>query len=112
MASKKKQKEQELNWKQSVIVYLHDWICLLMVIFLVFLFFLRVIVVSGDSMYPTFRDGDYLLLLSIAALFFGGQYEGMGVTAFVILGGCLAVVLLGLKGEQKGNLKISKMMPR
>ena len=64
MASKKKQKEQELNWKQSVMVYLHDWICLLMVIFLVFLFFLRVIVVSGDSMYPTFRDGDYLLLLS------------------------------------------------
>ncbi len=56
--------------------------------------------------------GYYLLLLSIAALFFGGQYEGMGVTALVVLGGGLVVVLLGLKGEQKGNLKISKMMPR
>ena len=64
MASKNKQKEQELNWKQSLIVYLHDWICLLMAIFLVFLFLFRVIVVSGDSMYPTFWDGDYLLLLS------------------------------------------------
>ena len=63
MASSNK-KEQELNWKQNLVVYLQDWICLLMGIFLVFLFLFRVIVVSGDSMYPTFWDGDYLLLLS------------------------------------------------
>ena len=61
---KKKKKEQELNWKQSLVMYLQDWIYLLMAIFLVFLFLFRVIVVSGDSMYPTFWDGDYLLLLS------------------------------------------------
>lgn len=56
--------------------------------------------------------GYYLLLLSIAALFFGGQYEGMGVTALVVLAGGLCVAMMGLKGERKGNLKISKMMSR
>ena len=56
--------------------------------------------------------GYYLLLLSITALFFGGQYEGMGVTALVVLAGGLCVALMGLKGERKGNLKISKMMSR
>lgn len=38
----------------------------------------------------------YLLLLAITALFFGGQYQGMGVTALAVLGGCGAVGLLGL----------------
>ncbi len=45
-------------------VYLHDLIYLLMVIMLVFLIFFRVIIVSGDSMYATLWDGDYLFLLS------------------------------------------------
>ena len=52
------------NWKQSVISYLHDLVYMLMGILLVFLLFFRVIVVSGDSMYSTLLDGDYLLLLS------------------------------------------------
>ena len=42
----------------------------------------------------------YLLLLSITALFFGGQYQGMGVTALVIAGGA-GIVLLG--GFRKGK---------
>ena len=55
--------KKESNWKKSVIVYLHDLIYMLMAILLVFLLLFRVIVVSGDSMYSTLVDGDYLLLL-------------------------------------------------
>ena len=61
---KKKEKEKKLTWKETLILYLHDWIYLLMTIFVVFLVLFRVIIVSGSSMYPTFLDGDYLLLLS------------------------------------------------
>lgn len=61
---KKKEAEAKLDWKQSLVVYLHDWLYLLMVILLVFLIFFRVIVVSGESMYSTLLDGDYLLLLN------------------------------------------------
>jgi len=65
LASGKYSKNQQSagDWKKSVISYLHDLICMLMVILLVFLVFFRVIVVSGDSMYSTLVDGDYLLLL-------------------------------------------------
>ncbi len=62
-AEKRNTKEQKLNWKQLVVVYLHDWLFLLIAIFLLFLLLFRVIVVSGDSMYATLWDGDYLLLL-------------------------------------------------
>ena len=57
------ERNSETNWKKSVILYLQDLIYMLMGIFLVFLLFFRVIVVSGDSMYSTLLDGDYLLLL-------------------------------------------------
>ena len=65
MASGNYSSEQntETSWKKSVILYLQDLIYMLMGIFLVFLLFFRVIVVSGDSMYSTLLDGDYLLLL-------------------------------------------------
>ena len=65
MASENKADNQKAgnNWKQSVIFYLHDLVYMLMTILLVFLLFFRVIVVSGDSMYSTLLDGDYLLLL-------------------------------------------------
>ena len=53
----------ESNWKESVILYLHDLLYMLTAVLLVFLLFFRVIVVSGDSMYSTLLDGDYLLLL-------------------------------------------------
>ena len=51
------------DWKKSVVMYLHDLLYMLTTILLVFLLFFRVIVVSGDSMYSTLLDGDYLLLL-------------------------------------------------
>ena len=53
----------ESNWKKSIVIYLHDLIYMLMAVLLVFLLLFRVIVVSGDSMYSTLLDGDYLLLL-------------------------------------------------
>lgn len=62
-ASKGK-KEKKLGWKESLVLYLHDLIYMLMVILLLFLLVFRVIVVSGDSMKMTLLDGDYLLLLS------------------------------------------------
>ena len=65
MASEEKSpnKNIESSWQKSVIVYLHDLIYMLMTVLLVFLLLFRVIVVSGDSMYSTLLDGDYLLLL-------------------------------------------------
>ena len=54
---------QNGDWKRSIVMYLHDLVYMLMTILLVFLLFFRVIVVSGDSMYSTLLDGDYLLLL-------------------------------------------------
>ena len=58
-----KEKTEDGDWKKSLIMYLHDLIYMLMAMLLVFLLFFRVIVVSGDSMYSTLLDGDYLLLL-------------------------------------------------
>lgn len=47
----------------------------------------------------------YGTLLSMTALFFGGQYHGMGVTALLVAAGCGTVLLLGLKGEGRGTRK-------
>ena len=38
--------------------------------------------------------GYWLCLLLINALFFGGQYEGLGATAVMVLCGCVLVILL------------------
>ncbi len=56
--------EKPLTWKQNAVMYLHDLVLYVTVIMLVFLLFLRIIVVSGESMYATLWDGDYLLLVS------------------------------------------------
>ena len=46
--------------------------------------------------------GAYMVVLfAISALFFGGQYEGIGVTALVVLSGCVLPVLLGMN-RRKG----------
>lgn len=55
--------KEDNNWKKSVVLYIQDLVHMLIGIFLVFLLLFRVIVVSGDSMYSTLLDGDYLLLL-------------------------------------------------
>ncbi len=60
----KKENPEKTGWKKTVIMYIHDVVFLLIVVMLVFLLPFRIIVVSGDSMYNTLLDGDYLLLLS------------------------------------------------
>lgn len=52
--------------------------------------------------------GYYLLLLGMTALFFGGQYEGMGVTALTVLGGSGIVLLLETLGK-KGSKRSRKI---
>ena len=50
----------------------------------------------------------YLTLLAMTALFFGGQYSGVGITALVVVGGCGTVAILGLGGG-KGRRIGTKM---
>lgn len=61
---KKEKKEEKLTWQQSLVLYMHDLAWMLIAIMIVFLLVFRVIVVSGDSMYSTLMEGDYLLLMS------------------------------------------------
>ena len=49
---------------KSIVMYLHDVVCLLCAIVLVFVLCFRIVIVSGSSMKNTLVDGDYLLLLS------------------------------------------------
>lgn len=43
------------------------------------------------------------ILLSMTALFFGGQYSGVGVTAILVLCGGALAILVGLRGERGGK---------
>ena len=43
----------------------------------------------------------FLLLLSMTALFFGGQYTGIGVTVLLVMGGCAAAWLLEMEFENR-----------
>ena len=42
----------------------------------------------------------YLALLAMTALFFGGQYQGMGVSAIIVLAVCVVIAFLPLKNSQ------------
>lgn len=44
----------------------------------------------------------YGILLGLTALFFGGQYSGMGVTALAVAGGSCAAGLMGI-GQGRGR---------
>lgn len=54
----------------------------------------------------------YLLLLSMTALFFGAQYQGMGVTGAVIGSGVGCVLLLGMRKERGGKRRYRKHINR
>jgi len=54
------------SFKDTVLLYLHDFVTWLVVILLVFLLLFRVVVVSGPSMNDTLVHGDYLLLINNA----------------------------------------------
>ena len=60
----KEQKNKTTAKQRNLVMYLHDLVYLMAAIVLVFLLCFRIVVVSGDSMYNTLVDGDYLLLLS------------------------------------------------
>lgn len=51
----------------------------------------------------------YATLLAVTALFFGGQYQGMGVTGLLVFGGCAAVILLGLRQGRRGSARKRKI---
>ena len=54
----------------------------------------------------------FLTLLAMNALFFGGQYQGIGVTALAILGGSGAVGFIGLKQGSGSKMKRKKFRSR
>ena len=72
--NKTEKPEEQMDWKKSVVLHLHDVIYLLTVILIVFLLRFRVIVVSGSSMRSTLVDGDYLLLFG--NLLYGDPEDG------------------------------------
>ena len=52
----------------------------------------------------------YLCLLATTAMFFGGQYTGMGVTALVVFSGSGAAILLGMgNGSRKRGRRYPKV---
>lgn len=53
-----------------------------------------------------------VLLLSVTAAFFEGQYHGVGVTALVIGSGSIIAVLIGKNGGNKPQKRRSKMKHR
>ena len=44
--------------------------------------------------------GYFMLLLTMTALAFGGQYQGMGVTALLVFAGCSTVILAETRAEK------------
>ena len=58
----KKVKKKKVSPYANALSYLHDLVCLLSIVVVVFLLCFRVVVVSGDSMRNTLVHGDYLLL--------------------------------------------------
>lgn len=52
--------------------------------------------------------GYYLALLGCNALFFGGQYAGLGVTAIVIFLGCGCAALFGIVRQKGSKRKFKK----
>ena len=50
--------------QKGILSYLHDLVFGLTIVLLVFMLFLRMVIVSGPSMLPTLHDGDRLILLN------------------------------------------------
>lgn len=50
----------------------------------------------------------FACLLAVTALFFGGIYDGVGVTGAMILCGCMLVILLGPGGQNRAGCRKRK----
>lgn len=61
---RKHQDEEPVSFSQSILECVHDVVYIMAVVLIVFTFFIRVVIVSGDSMFDTLADGDYLLVLN------------------------------------------------
>ena len=71
---KKMSAGSELTTKETVLLYLHDFVFWITGILLVFLLLFRIVVVSGPSMNETLVHGDYLLLVN--NLFYAEPKQG------------------------------------
>ena len=60
----KNKQERKPDAEPSVLEYLHDLVYILALILVVFTFCMRVVIVTGSSMFSTLVDGDYLLLIN------------------------------------------------
>ena len=58
------QPEEKTGLARTLLEYVHDMAYILAAVLLVFTFLVRIVVVSGDSMFDTLADGDYLLLVN------------------------------------------------
>ena len=66
-----------------------------------------------ETLYELGCGAVYLVVLwAMTALFFGGRYQGVGVTAIVIFGGAILTVLLPGKLEMKAKSHRSKKRRR
>ena len=54
----------------------------------------------------------FLCLLGMTALFFGGQYRGMGVTALMVFCGCALVIMLAPGGANRAGCRRRKKLHR
>lgn len=52
----------------------------------------------------------WLSLIMITALFFGGQYDGMGVTGFIVICGCAVSWVMESKGERGRKKNLHKSL--
>ena len=52
--------------------------------------------------------GYYLCLLAVTAVFLGGQYRGMGVTAVMVFCGSVLVILLAPGGQNRAGCRRRK----
>lgn len=55
---------EKRTWQQALVLDLHDLFYVLAVFMAIYMFFFRIVVVVGPSMYDTLVDGDRLLLIS------------------------------------------------
>lgn len=65
-AGKKETGQKQLTSEQNLLLYFRDVIYLFAGVLLIFSLLLRIVVVSGSSMYNTLIDGDYILLVNSA----------------------------------------------